>query len=76
VVQWVGPFVIGIYVGILIDPWFRAWIAQNEWARQLQESEDPEPQDLSGEISWQDYEWLTEQPPDAPSEGALRDKPS
>ena len=33
-VQWIVPLVIGIYVGILVDPWLRAWITQNDWARQ------------------------------------------
>jgi hypothetical protein len=33
-VQWIAPLVIGIYVGILVDPWLRAWITQNHWARQ------------------------------------------
>jgi hypothetical protein len=39
-VQWIAPLLIGIYLGILIDPWLRAWIAQNDWARQARGLED------------------------------------
>jgi hypothetical protein len=39
-VQWIVPLLIGIYVGILIDPWLRAWITQNDWARQARYLED------------------------------------
>jgi hypothetical protein len=39
-VQWIAPLLIGIYLGILIDPWLRAWITQNDWARQARHLED------------------------------------
>ncbi|MDP9234775.1 MAG: hypothetical protein M3P01_09540 [Actinomycetota bacterium] len=39
-VQWTAPLLIGIYLGILIDPWLRAWITQNDWARQARHLED------------------------------------
>jgi hypothetical protein len=39
-VQWIAPLLIGIYLGILIDPWLRAWITQNDWARQASSLED------------------------------------
>jgi hypothetical protein len=38
-VQWIAPLLIGIYLGILIDPWLRAWITQNDWARQARHLE-------------------------------------
>jgi hypothetical protein len=34
VVEWITPFIIGIFVGCLVDPWLRAWIVRNDWARQ------------------------------------------
>jgi hypothetical protein len=77
VIQLVGSFVIGIYVGILVDPWFRAWVTQNEWARQARESEDLDPSlNLSRQISCDDYEWLANQPADSSSEVSLPDEQS
>lgn len=65
-VQWIGPFVIGIYVGILIDPWVRAWIAENEQAWQRQALEDDEfSEHPSAQVSWSDYDWLADQPVDS-----------
>lgn len=39
-IHWIAPLLIGIYLGILIDPWLRAWITQNDWARQARDLED------------------------------------
>jgi hypothetical protein len=71
VVEWVCSFVIGVYVGILLDPWFRAWVTQNEWARQARDLEEQDSsQSVSGQISLSDHEWLANQPVDPPSESA------
>ena len=48
-VQWIAPLVIGIYVGILVDPWLRAWITQNDWARQARSLDERNHTDVAGE---------------------------
>jgi hypothetical protein len=45
-VQWIAPLVIGIYVGILVDPWLRAWITQNDWARQARSLDERKPTEV------------------------------
>jgi hypothetical protein len=45
-VQWIAPLVIGIYVGILVDPWLRAWIMQNDWARQARRLDERNPAEV------------------------------
>jgi hypothetical protein len=32
-VQWLPPLVLGIYLGILVDPWLRSWMASKDWER-------------------------------------------
>jgi hypothetical protein len=43
VVEWITPFIIGIFVGCLVDPWLRAWIVRNDWARQERQLQAQEP---------------------------------
>lgn len=76
-VEWIGPFVIGVYVGILIDPWVRAWIAEKEWARQPQDlTGDEFSETPSAQISWSDYEWLADQPVDSQADAGQPEDPS
>jgi hypothetical protein len=71
VVQWVSSFVIGVYVGILADPWFRAWITRNEWARQARDLEEP---DRPRPISASGRGWLANQAAAPPSDAELPDE--
>ncbi len=73
-VQWVGPWVVGFYVGVLIGPWLRCWIAEKEWTRQARVLEDEPPSESAfARVSWSDYEWLANQPTGASSEAELPD---
>ncbi|MDP9224954.1 MAG: hypothetical protein M3P18_14140 [Actinomycetota bacterium] len=73
-VQWVGPSVIGFYLGVLIGPWLRGWIAEKEWTRQARGPQDaPRSESTWGRVSWSDYEWLANQPAGPSSETELPD---
>jgi hypothetical protein len=73
VVEWISPFIIGIFVGFLVDPWLRAWIMRNDWARQERklEAEIPSASD-SKRISLRGQESSVDQPGDRTSDGVLR----
>jgi hypothetical protein len=77
VVEWISPFVIGVFVGFLVDPWLRAWIMQNDWARQERNLETDKPSaGGSTPIIWSDPESLEEEPADPGSDPASLDEAS
>jgi hypothetical protein len=60
-VHWIGPMVIGVYVGILIDPRLRAWVSSKEWERQARGLPDQAvPPESSDEVPWDTGHWPTE----------------
>jgi hypothetical protein len=64
-VHWIGPLVIGIYLGILIDPRLRAWMSSKDWERQARGLPEPAvPPESSDELQRDAGQWTTEADPD------------
>jgi hypothetical protein len=73
VVEWISPFIIGIFVGFLVDPWLRAWIMRNDWARQERKLRaEKHSAGVSTRISLSGQESPVEQPAGRSSDGVLR----
>jgi hypothetical protein len=57
-VHWIGPLVIGVYLGILIDPWLRRWWSSKEWERGVRGKPATEPSEgITEDAEWADDTW-------------------
>jgi hypothetical protein len=56
-VHWFPPLVLGIYLGILVDPWLRSWIASKDWERHARgPAAFSRPEEIVDDI-WDDLDW-------------------
>jgi hypothetical protein len=58
--HWFPPLLLGIYVGILIDPWLRSWIASKDWERHARGAADLSRSDEIVDDIWDELDWPTD----------------